>query len=52
MDRLSFSISYLRWPIQEIMTFDFYQTVFKKVIGVVHKLRGQVEVGRWSVKCP
>ena len=21
-------------------------------LGVVHKLRGQDEVGRWSVKCP
>ena len=32
MDRLRFSISYLRWPIQEVMTFGFYQPVFKKVI--------------------
>ena len=32
IDRLSFSISYLRWPIQEVMTFGFYQPVFKKVI--------------------
>jgi hypothetical protein len=22
------------------------------LLGVVHKLRGQDEVGRWSVKCP
>ena len=21
-------------------------------LGVVHKLRGQDEVGRWSIKCP
>ena len=25
---------------------------FILVLGVVHKLRGQDEVGRWSVKCP
>ena len=25
MDRLRFSISYLRWPIQEVTTFGFYQ---------------------------
>ena len=31
MDRLRFSISYLRWPIQKVMTFGFYQPVFKKV---------------------
>ena len=31
MDRVTFSISYLRWPIQEVMTFGFYQPVFKKV---------------------
>jgi hypothetical protein len=31
MDILRFSTSYLRWPIQEVMTFGFHQTVFKKV---------------------
>ena len=31
MDILRISISYLRWPIQEVMTFGFHQTVFKKV---------------------
>ena len=30
MDRLRFSISYLKWPIQEVMSFGFYQPDFKK----------------------
>ena len=30
MDNLRFSISNLRWPVQEVMAFGFYQPVFKK----------------------
>ena len=30
MERLRFPILYLRWPIQEVMTFGFYQIAFQK----------------------
>ena len=29
--QIEISISYLKWPIQEVVSFSFYQTVFKKV---------------------
>ena len=32
MERLRFSISYLRRPIQEVMTFGFYEPIFKKIL--------------------
>ena len=56
MDRLEFSISYLRWPIQEVMTFGFYQTVFKKVIMAgLNSLRQkgcQISVKNWIFDDP
>ena len=51
MDRLRFWISYLRWPIQEVMTFGFYQTVFKKVtlagLNSLWQKECQISVKNW-----
>ena len=39
---------------EQIVIFPGEKLRKKKIFphGVVHKLRGQDEVGRWSVKCP
>ena len=56
MDRLRFSISYLRWPIQEVMTFGFYQPVFKKVtlagLNSLWQKRCQISVKNWIFNDP
>ena len=53
---LRFSISYLRWPIQEVMSFGFYQRVFKKVIlAGFNSLRQkgcQISVKNWIFDDP
>jgi hypothetical protein len=56
MDRLRFSISYLRWPIQKVMTFGFYQPIFKKVtLAGLNSLRQkgcQISVKNWIFDDP
>ena len=56
METLRFPISYLRWPIQEVMTFSFYQPVFKKVIlAGLNSLRQkgcQISVKNWIFDDP
>ena len=54
MDNLS--ISYLRWPVQEVMTFGFYQPLFKEVtLAGLNSLRHKecrISVENWIFDDP